>query len=72
VGDFFVAVAEGLLWVMVLDGRFRRVGGPYAKHAHGHEHGTYLPGLRYVWNLLKHADLDDVVDITESTGWPIA
>jgi hypothetical protein len=71
VGASFVAVAEGLLWVMVLDDRFRRSGGPYAGQAAAHEHGRCLAGLRYVWNLLKHADLDDMVDLTEGAAWPI-
>jgi hypothetical protein len=66
----FVATSEALMWVMVLDDRFNRLG-PYVNNRRKHEYGRCIPGMRHIWNLLKHTDLDDMVDISTGAAWPI-
>src|ERR1017187_7061623 len=67
----FIATSEALLWVMVLDDRFQRKGGPYKRNRSAHPYGRGIPGMRHIWNLLKHADLDDLLDITQGAAFPI-
>jgi len=66
----FIATCEALMWVMVLDDRFNRFG-PYINNRAKHEYGRGIPGMRHIWNLLKHTDLDDLVDVSDGAAWPI-
>lgn len=66
----FIAASEALMWVMVLDERFKPFG-PYVQNRVNHEYGRGIPGMRYIWSLLKHEDLDDFVHVTEGAAFPI-
>jgi hypothetical protein len=66
-----VATYEALLWVMVVDDRLRRSGGPYVSHRNKHRYGRSLPGMRFAWNALKHSELDAIIDTTPGAAFPI-
>jgi hypothetical protein len=70
--DSFIAVAECLLWLMVIDDRLYRLrGGAYQTRRATDGRGSAMPGMRHAWNLLKHADLNDLVDVSEGAGFPM-
>ncbi len=69
--DSFVAVSEALLWVMALDDRLKG-DGRYTSSRAKDDGGRAIKGMRHAWNLLKHTDLERLIDLSDhGAAWPM-
>jgi hypothetical protein len=68
--DSFVAIFETVMWLVVMDERFRKVHR-YLLWKEGEAHDV-LEGCWHAWNLPKHCRLDKIVDVTPGAQWPLS
>ena len=68
-GECAIGISEALFWAMLVDDRFSS-DGRYSSGRAKHPYGKMLPGLRHAWNLLKHSDIDGLVNRADGAAWP--
>jgi len=66
----FQAIADWLHWVLMLDEQLW-AEPEYVGRRDGDEWGRAIPGLRHVWNLMRHHGhrMDEFVVIRPTDGW---
>ena len=68
--DWFVAAAEAILWLMLADELNWNATGYVEHRDRGDPRGPALLGFRYLWNLIKHYPIIEVIDFESGAGWP--
>jgi hypothetical protein len=69
--DSFGPLADALQWAVLLDGWHERHTRDYRRHRDADEGGQVLPGLRHAWNVVKHSDVETLVDVTDGAQFPM-
>lgn len=66
---WFVAASEAVFWLMLNDEL--RWGDAYERWRDAQPAGVCVVGLRYLWNLIKHHPIVELVEFTGGVAWPI-
>jgi hypothetical protein len=69
--DSFGPLGAALQWSVLLDDWHENAETSYPARRDSDRRGRMLPGLRYAWNLVKHADVSALVSVASGCAYPI-